>query len=232
MILISLFTDFKHGILLYKAWIPFDYSVSALFYLAYVHQIMTLTFIGLVHPTCDSFICGLLLHICCQIEILEYRLSNIANTRQSLRDCVRHHIRIFEYSYMINEKFAKIVPSEFIMITVVMCYNLIHMALTSSTIDSYIQNVMVIACTLAPLFYYCWFGTEVKLKSLQLSDNIYNIEWTTLNNNMKKGLLMMMNRANIPIQFTSANILSMNLESFVMVLKTSYSLFNVLVKSQ
>ncbi|XP_050463328.1 uncharacterized protein LOC126857701 [Cataglyphis hispanica] len=94
MILLSLFTDFKNGTLMYKAWIPFDYSISALFYLAYVHQIMTLIFIGLVHPTCDTFICGLLLHICCQIEILEYRLSNIA--QGSLRDCVRHHIRIYE----------------------------------------------------------------------------------------------------------------------------------------
>ncbi|XP_019884055.1 odorant receptor Or2-like [Camponotus floridanus] len=133
---------------------------------------------------------------------------------------------------MVNENFARIVPSEFIMITVVMCYNLIHMALTSSTIISYIQNLMIISCTLAPIFYYCWFGNEVKLKSLQLSDNIYNIEWTILNNNMRKGLLMIMNRATIPIEFSSANIMSMNLESFVMVLKTSYSLFNVLIKSQ
>lgn len=65
---------------------------------------------------------------------------------------------------MVNENFARIVPSEFIMITVVMCYNLIQMALTSSTTASYIQNVMVIASTLAPIFYYCWFGNEVKLK--------------------------------------------------------------------
>ncbi|XP_029159902.1 odorant receptor Or2-like [Nylanderia fulva] len=232
MILLSLFTDFKTGTLLYKAWIPFDYSISALYYFAYFHQLMTLIFIGLVHPTCDSFICGLLLYICCQLEILEHRLSNIVNNPETLRDCVHHHIRIFEYSYLVNEKFARIVPSEFIMIIVVMCYNLIHMALTSSDTVSYIENVMVIACTLAPIFYYCWFGNEVKLKSIQLSDNIYNIEWTTLNNDVRKGLLMIMNRAKIPIEFTSANLLSMNLDSFVMVLKTSYSLFNVLIKSQ
>ncbi|XP_072753268.1 odorant receptor 46a-like isoform X2 [Anoplolepis gracilipes] len=232
MILFSLLTDFKNGTLVYKTWIPFDYSISALFYLIYVHQIMAIIFIGLVHTTCDTFICGLLLHICCQIKILEYRLSNIVNARESLRDCVRHHIRIFEYSYLVNDKFARIIPGEFIMITVVMCYCLIGMALTSSTIASYVQNIMVIASTLAPIFYYCWFGDEVKQKSLELSDNIYNIEWTTLNNNMKKGLLMIMNRTTIPIEFTSANFISMNLESFVMVLKTSYSVFNVLVKSQ
>lgn len=63
------------------------------------------------------------------------------------------------------------------------------------------------------------------LQSLQLSDNIYNTEWTILNNNVKKGLLMVMNRATIPIEFTSANIMSMNLESFVMVrIRKSFSM--------
>ncbi|XP_036139544.1 putative odorant receptor 71a [Monomorium pharaonis] len=232
MIIISLFTDFKNGILMYKAWLPFDYSISVLFYFAYIHQILTLICIGLVHPTCDNLICGLLLHICCQIEILEYRLSNIANGQQNLRDCVRHHIRIYEYAYILNDTFSKIVPSEFAMIVIVMSYNLINMAFKSSSTASYIQDVMVVASTLFPIFYYCWFGNEIKLKSLQLSDSIYNIEWTIFNNNIKKGLLMIMNRATIPIEFTSADIISVNLDSFVKVLKTSYSLFNVLIRSQ
>lgn len=97
IILLSLFTQFRNGTLMYKAWLPFDSSISAVFYFAYTNQIMSLAFIGLVHPTSDSLICGLLLHVCCQIEILEYRLSNIPHGRGSLRDCVRHHVRIYEY---------------------------------------------------------------------------------------------------------------------------------------
>lgn len=65
---------------------------------------------------------------------------------------------------MLNDRFAKIVPSEFLMITMVMSYNLIHMALKSSSTVSYVQDVMVVASTMAPIFYYCWFGNEIKLK--------------------------------------------------------------------
>ncbi|KAL0116256.1 hypothetical protein PUN28_011234 [Cardiocondyla obscurior] len=232
MISLSLFTNFKNGSLMYKAWVPFDYSTSSLFYLAYAHQVLTLICIGLVHPTCDNLICGLLLYISCQIEILEYRLSNIATGRQNLRDCVCHHLHIFKYAFMLNDKFSKIVPGEFAMITVVMCYNLVNMAFKSSDAVSYIQDIMIVASTLAPIFYYCWFGNEIKLKSIQLSDSIYNLEWTSLSSNVKKGLLMMMNRTTIPIEFTSADIIPVNLDSFVMVLKTSYSIFNVLIHSQ
>lgn len=70
----------------------------------------------------------------------------------------------FRYAYILNDKFAKIIPGEFAMIIIVMCYNLIHMAFKSSNAISYIQNIMVMACTLFPIFYYCWFGNEVKLK--------------------------------------------------------------------
>jgi len=70
----------------------------------------------------------------------------------------------FRYAYILNDKFSKIIPSEFLTIIVVMCYNLIHMAFRTSNTVSCIQDVMVIASTLAPIFYYCWFGNEIKLK--------------------------------------------------------------------
>nr|XP_012230725.1 PREDICTED: odorant receptor Or1-like [Linepithema humile] len=203
---------------MYKAWLPFDYTISALFYLAYLHQILSFIFIGLVHPGTDNFICGLLLHACCQLEILEYRITNIANGRESLRNCVRHHLCIFEYAYTLNERFSRIIPGEFIMIMVVTCYELIHMATTSSSNITYLQDMMAVACTLAAIFYYCWFGNEIKHKSLQLSDNIWcNMEWTILSDNVKKGLIMIMNRAMIPIEFSSSHLMPMNLDSFVMI---------------
>lgn len=90
---------------------------------------------------------------------------------------------------MLNDRFAKIVPAEFALITIIMCTTLIHMALKSSNVVSYIQDIMIVASTLAPLFYYCWFGNEIKLKvllvtafnfiSLQKEENVYIRKYTT-----------------------------------------------------
>jgi len=95
IVLTSLFTNFRTGDLTYKAWLPFNYSSPALFSLAYTHQLISMAICALVNLACDCFICSLLLHICCQIEILEYRL-NKSHTWENLRDCVRHHDLIFE----------------------------------------------------------------------------------------------------------------------------------------
>jgi len=43
------------------------------------------------------------------------------------------------------------------------------------------------------------------------------MDWPKLSNNNKKGLLIIMKRATVPIEFSSAYIITMNLESFVAV---------------
>lgn len=43
------------------------------------------------------------------------------------------------------------------------------------------------------------------------------MEWLTLDYNVQKSLLIIMTRSMIPIEFTSAYVISMNLESFVTV---------------
>ena len=95
IVLTSLFTNFRTGELTYKAWLPFNYSSPALFFFVYTHQLISIITGALVNLACDCFICGLLLHICCQIEILDYRL-NKSHTWENLRNCVRHHDLIFK----------------------------------------------------------------------------------------------------------------------------------------
>ncbi|KAL0116262.1 hypothetical protein PUN28_011239 [Cardiocondyla obscurior] len=148
--LTSFLTNFRTGDLTYKVWLPFNYSSSTLFPLVFTHQMISMAICALINLACDCFICGLLMHICCQIEILECRF-NKSRTWTDLRDC-----------------------------------------------------------------------------SLQMIDRIFEVDWSESNNRFRKAYLMIMNRATIPIEFTSAYLFSMNLESFVSVLRLSYSAYTLL----
>ncbi|XP_032691132.1 uncharacterized protein LOC116853908 [Odontomachus brunneus] len=230
MIFTSVFVDFMGGSLTYPAWLPFNYTSSTLFPLVFVHQTIAVTICATVNVACDSLICGLLLHICCQLEIFEYRLMQIPQKQHILPDCVRHHDRIFEYAYTVNSQFVKIIALQFGVSTLVVCSNLFHLAM--ATLDANILPlILYTACMLSQIFIYCWFGNEVKLKSLQVADNVYKMEWMALDNSIKKSLLLIMKRSASSIEFTSAVVITMNLDSFVSVLKTSYSVFNVLKRT-
>lgn len=48
-------------------------------------------------------------------------------------------------------------------------------------------------------------------------NKIYEMNWPVLNNSNKRSLLIIMKRVMIPIEFSSAYIITMNLDSFVAV---------------
>lgn len=92
---ISLLTDFGERKLTYRAWIPFEYSSTIVFSMLYAHQLISLNIAALLNVACDGLICGLLVHICCQFEILACRLRKIMLYSNTLRNCVRQHCNIF-----------------------------------------------------------------------------------------------------------------------------------------
>lgn len=99
----SLLTDYRKKKLTFRAWLPFNYySSTTLFHCTYFHQLISLTVGSVLHVACDGLICGLLLHICCQIEILSYRLKKIARNPKILRDCVNQHNLISKFVFIIN----------------------------------------------------------------------------------------------------------------------------------
>ncbi|XP_032691307.1 odorant receptor 46a-like [Odontomachus brunneus] len=228
---ISLFTDFRKGNLTYREWTPYNYSCRIVFYVIYTRQLISSTFGSMVNVACDSLICGLLLHICCQLEILECRLRKISLGRSNLRECVRQHERIFKFALLVNEKFKVIIAIQFIVSTLVVCSNLYQLA--KVTLDAQSFPLVLYTCSmLTQILIYCWYGNEVKLKSVQLAPHIFGVEWLSLDKSIKEGMILIMKRALVPIEFSSAYILTMNLESFVSLLKTSYSAYNILQQKQ
>ncbi|XP_018052205.1 PREDICTED: putative odorant receptor 85d [Atta colombica] len=228
---ISLLTSFKKRQLILRGWIPYDYSSFVLFCLTYTHQYVGVISASLVNVACDSLIVGLLLHLCCQIMILQYRFKGLITGQNTLDDCVRQHHHIIEFAYTTNEKFTRIIAFQFVASTFVVCSNLYQLTRAKLIVDLIILFAYTI-CVLVQIFIYCWFGNKLKLMSLQLIDSIFEIEWIALDHKTKKSLLIIMIRAMKPIEFHSAYIFNMNLNSFVALLKTSYSVYNLLIQIQ
>ncbi|XP_018403362.1 PREDICTED: uncharacterized protein LOC108780224 [Cyphomyrmex costatus] len=227
VVLTSLFTDFRKGNLTYREWTPYNNTSEVIFCIVYTRQLISTIFGSMVNVACDSLICGLLLHVCCQLEILEYRLKKIFLGQNNLRECVCQHDCIFKFALMVNEKFKMIIAIQFIVSTLVVCSNLYQLAKIKLTAQCF-PLILYTCSMLTQILIYCWYGNEVKLKSVQLTTNIFGMGWLTMRQSRKQNLLIIMNRSLIPIEFSSAYILTMNLNSFVSLLKTSYSVYNVL----
>lgn len=94
--LMSLLTDFRHKRLTYREWVPYNYSSHMAFCFTYAQQMISTFHCATVNVACDTLICAFLMHVCCQLEIMEYRLKKLSNNYVTLGYCIRHHNRIFE----------------------------------------------------------------------------------------------------------------------------------------
>ncbi|XP_018403369.1 PREDICTED: odorant receptor 46a-like [Cyphomyrmex costatus] len=219
IILNAIFMDFMRGNLTFKAWVPFDYTSPVIFFFVFTHQIIGMSICASINVACDNLVSGLLQEICCQLEILEYRLTKISNDQHILCNCIHHHDRIYKYAHMVNRRFAKIIALQFAVSMLVVCANLYKLASISIVMinGNLVTLIMYTACMLSQIFLYCWFGNELKLKSIGVANSIYNMKWQMPDNKSKKALLLIMRRSMVPIEFNSAVVITLNLDSFVSV---------------
>ncbi|XP_029665550.1 odorant receptor Or1-like [Formica exsecta] len=128
---------------------------------------------------------------------------------------------------MVNEKFRVIIAVQFTASMLVVCSNLYQMAKITLSAEC-IPLMLYTFCIALQILIYCWYGNEVRLKSIQLSDEIFGMDWIKVDKKMKENLIMIMNRSLRPIEFSSIHIVTVNLDSFVKLLKTSYSVYSIL----
>nr|XP_003704378.1 PREDICTED: odorant receptor 46a, isoform A-like [Megachile rotundata] len=213
----------------FRMWLPQKYLSLTVLVIANIQQAMSLITGALVHIGCDNLIWGLLLHTCSQIEILEYRLRAIKpGESQSAKSSARYHDLVYRFAKMINEEFKMVIVVQFTVTTMIVCFNL-YLLLTTENMNTKFLIVVLYTCSmLTQIFIYCWYGTKVKMKSLEVSDMVFRTDWMFFSKDVKRILYVIMRRANVSIEFRSAHVVSMNLEAFVNLLKTSYSAYNVL----
>ncbi|XP_078032555.1 uncharacterized protein LOC144467569 [Augochlora pura] len=231
-VLASLLTNFASRKLLYRVWLPFEYTSATMYSLVYLHHALVTIVCVTAVVAYDGLFAGLLVHIYSQFEILRHRLHNIhRNENDLVKHCAHHHDQIYKLASMVNDEFKTVMLMQFLMSSTILCFDLYQLTLTD--FDTNLADIIMYAtCALMQVFYYCWFGNEVKLKSLEVPDMIFESEWTSLSNKTKKILLMMMRRATVPIEFSSLQIVTVNLETFKALLKMSYSVFSLLQQNQ
>ncbi|XP_011146335.1 odorant receptor 46a-like isoform X2 [Harpegnathos saltator] len=236
--------NIMHGILPYRVWLPYDPSVSLMFWTTSVMQIVSVIFTTIINVGTETLVFGFFLQTCAQFEILESRLQKlvIGRTRSQLKKYtshktetaiskhVHHHLRIFEYARTVNSIFNQILFVQFFSSILILCTSVYYLSSHITESESATLIIYTI-CMFVQIYVYCWSGNEVILKSANIGDAVYQMDWPALSVSEKKNLLMIMKRSTVPIKFTSSFLITLSLQSYSNILKTSYSTYNVLQRS-
>ncbi|XP_019698823.2 odorant receptor 46a isoform X3 [Harpegnathos saltator] len=239
------------GILPYRVWLPYDSTLSLAFWITSIQQIISVIFATIINVGTETLVFGLILQTCAQLEIFERRLHKLVIGRttgkaageqpgwssadpplheEMISGYIRHHLRIYEYARAVNSVFNQTLFVQFFGSILTLCTSVYY--LSSHIMESAAATLVIYTiCMFVQIYVYCWSGNEVILKSTNVGDAIYHTDWPLLTISEKKDLLMIMRRSTIPIKFTSSFLITLSLQSYSNILKTSYSAFNVLQQS-
>ncbi|XP_012524485.2 putative odorant receptor 85d [Monomorium pharaonis] len=235
------------GELPYRIWVPYDYTTFFLFWFTSLQEILTVLLGTFVNVGTETLLLGFCLQICTQFELLICRLQRMiesdektkihknllndaSNRTNRLSEHIRHHLYIIRFAEMANEIFNQVLFVQFFASILVLCSSVYYLS-SHITITDFIKLAIYTLCMFVQIFVYCWAGNEVIRKSIGLSEAVYQMDWILMTISEQKDLLMIMKRSTRPIKFTSSFLVTLSLDSYTNILKTSYSAFNILQRS-
>ncbi|CAL1680527.1 unnamed protein product [Lasius platythorax] len=231
-------------------WAPFDLSSIYVFLPMLIFQCVVLMICANSSVAHETLISGMIIQTCAQFEILCHRAHIIpallmeaeknsesdedlvAREKTIIRDLIYHHLYIYKFAHTVNEAFTVMMFIQFSLISLVLCMSVYKLSTLTSLFTLDFAYIFSYLCSmLTQIFLYCWYGNEMTLKSIDVGTAVYEMDWTTLRVRVMKDLMIIMMRAGKPVKMSSGYIVTLSTESFMSILKISYSTYNFLKDS-
>ncbi|XP_058802751.1 odorant receptor Or2-like [Phymastichus coffea] len=225
------------------AWCPYRIDNFPNYFAAYVQEILGGVPMICLHIGIDSLFVTLVLQLCTKLAVLKYRMKTTFNSHELefdipikkhhnadkiLAKFADKHERILQFANQINSAFQGILTGQ-VMVTIPnICINVYLLSQHKGGISlNIIDSFMCFGTCLIQIFLFCWYGNKITLHSTDVEDAVYEMNWPTLTVPMQKKLLTIMIRTTRKIKFAAGTFV-MNIDSFIEIIKTSYSAFRVL----
>ncbi|XP_072940499.1 odorant receptor 46a-like [Epargyreus clarus] len=148
--------------------------------------------------------------------------------KERLVSCVKHYEQIAWFVKEVESIFGEAMLVQFIVMAWVICmtvYKIIGLHILSA---EFVSMAVYLGCMLAQLFIYCYYGTQLKVESDFVPQSVYGADWLCVSPQFRSNLLIIMARCHRPIEPRTAYIVPMSLETYIAVLRSSYTLFTFL----
>nr|ARO76427.1 odorant receptor 21 [Conogethes punctiferalis] len=226
-------------------WTFIDYRKAFMFVVVVSHSFYATNLVAVGNTTMDAFIATVLYQCQTQLRILRLNFESLperariaskelskgdyeATLNKLLLECILHFQKIADTMELLQRVFGLAVLVQFTVGGWILCmaaYKIVSVDILSFEFAS---TTLFIVCILTELFLYCYYGNEVTVESDRVVESIYSMEWLHAPLRFKKSLVLMMERAKRPLRPAAGRVIPLSLDTFVTILKSSYSFYAVL----
>ncbi|CAG9857147.1 unnamed protein product [Phyllotreta striolata] len=237
------FTDDDGPFLPIPAYVPFDVRNSTFrFALVYSFEIVATAVGGQMDLAADCLMAVLLMTFCAQLNVLNDSLVNlqpmetnrtkslVKNMNEKLVHCIRQHRLIIEFTETWSGMFTYAIFSQFVVSVFVICATFFEMTQVPASSIRFFSMALYQMCMFLEIYPICYYGNEVIKESDKLTDSAYHCDWSECPLEFQKNLVFFMTRSQRPIKLYAGNFFALSLETFIKILKSSWSFVAVLIQ--
>ncbi|XP_051167897.1 odorant receptor 67a-like [Leptopilina boulardi] len=229
-----------------KGWYPYNLDIKSMFCFTYFYQTIAVLMSAYIIASVDGFALTLMLQICAQLEICIHRLQSLSKMSAKknsninlclqeskvLKDCMKHHTHVYSLGTMLNDLFGLVIFVQFFASIISICVITYQLTRLNAQNPTYWMMVASVGSSLTQTFLYCLYGEKLIQKSTAVTDAIYEMNWTDFSNKTKRDLAVMMMRTTKPIQLSGSSVIVMSIRTFMNIIKSAYSAYNLLGNTQ
>nr|WPO56444.1 odorant receptor [Leucinodes orbonalis] len=145
-------------------------------------------------------------------------------TYQALRDCARVSDVITRYKIHFERFVSPLLALRVVQVTLYLC-----VLLYAATLKFDMVTVEYLAAVALDIFVYCYYGNQIILQADRVSTAAYQSAWHTMGVRPRRLLLHILLANKRPVIVKAGNFLPMDLHTFVVIIKTSFSYYTLLV---
>ncbi|KAK9884865.1 hypothetical protein WA026_009087 [Henosepilachna vigintioctopunctata] len=200
----------------------------------------------------DCLFAGLMHHVSGQIKILKHKLIQIGRKDNlsmfcedddpnrtkvrneciynELKECIDHYDKITSYIKDLEEIFTFVPFGQLSVSTVVICVSCFQVMILDPLSTNFLGMITFALTMIFQIYTYCHYGNQLYHESASIGDAVYMSDWYSFDLKSKRMIIILMERSKKPLVFKAGYLLPLSVETFVSIMRKTYSLLAVLQK--
>ncbi|RZC42226.1 7tm 6 domain containing protein [Asbolus verrucosus] len=211
----------------FLAWYPYRTDLSPNYEITYIYQVFGVAFSACTAITVDTLIAALHMYIGTQFDILCDDIRHLHDPTngestdyiKKFLKCIEHHRAILKF-YEHTSNFSNwIVFGQFMISTLALAITMFQLTTVPAFSSEFFALFAYLAAVAVQIFLYCWFGNEVEVKSRQIPYAIFESDWTGASVELKKLMVIFVERNQKPLKVMALDLFFLNLDTFMKEMK-------------
>nr|WCC57503.1 odorant receptor 46 [Papilio machaon] len=230
----------------FDMWMPVKPDHYLQYELGYAFQLITICMSAYMYFGVDSVTVSMVIFGCAQIDIIKDKILKVIKSFKTkdddpsernkysernyhkLIECIKQHQGVVTFTRLVEDAFHTFLFFQLIGSVGLICMSALRILVVDWRSLQFASIVTYLSVMISQLFVSCWCGHELTATSEDLHTVLYKCAWYEQDLKFKRALCFVMMRMSRPIVVKAGHYVPLSRQTFVSILRMSYSYFAVL----